>query len=446
MRFDKAFVATATYASPPDLQGFRRHIRPEWIDEALKATGTATVRRRRLPSEQVIWVVLGMSLFRDRPMEDIVSKLDLALPGCGTIARSSVTQARERVGSEPVRWLFDRCGSTWAHKSANAHLWRGLRLYGMDGTTVRVPNTIENREKFGGHHSRGKQSGYPMVRLVVLMALRSHLLAAANFGRYEGIHELDYAKPLCDSIPESSLTVLDRGYVGASFLLDIESKPDRHWLTRSKKNFRFKTIEQFGPGDDLVEMAVSSAARTKDPSLPKTWVARRIRYQVPGFREQFLLTSLRDPKRFPAQEIVALYHERWELELGYDEIKTDLLEREEAIRSKKPEGVRQELWGILLAYNLVRLEMESIANQEKIEPTRISFIESLRLIRNEWDWLSVTSPGAIPKRLATLRNNVKRYILPPRRKRSYPRVAKLNSRIYDGKNAGQDGENVEQTS
>jgi len=434
MSFDEVFHFTATHASPPDLDGFRRQISPEWIEEALRATGTATVRRRRLPSEQVIWVVLGMALFRDRPLEDVVSKLDLALPGSGTtVAKSSVTQARQRLGSEPLKWLFERCSTTWASRSAQAHLWRGLRLYGMDGTTIRVPNTDENRLGFGGHKAHGTESGYPMLRLVVLMALRSHLLAAAQFGPYEGSHEVGYAEPMCDSIPESSLTVLDRGFFGASFLLAIEQRGDRHWLTRGKRNLKMRTLERFGPGDELVEMDVSKAARKKDPSLPSTWIARRIRYQIDGFAEQYLLTSLREPKRFPAKEVVALYHERWELELGYDEIKTEMLEREEAIRSKTPDGVRQEVWGILLAYNLVRLEMESIANEEKLDPTRISFVEALRLIRNEWDWLSVTSPGAIPKRIATLRRNVKRYILPVRRQRAYPRVAKLKVSSYNRK-------------
>jgi len=89
MSFDKAFQAAATFASPPDLEEFRRRIDPEWIDQALSATGTATVRRRRLPAEHVIWVVLGMALFRDRPLEDVVSKLDLALPGAGLIGASS---------------------------------------------------------------------------------------------------------------------------------------------------------------------------------------------------------------------------------------------------------------------------------------------------------------------------------------------------------------------
>jgi hypothetical protein len=433
MSFDEAFHFTATHASPRDLDGFRRHISAEWIEEALRATGTATLRRRRLPAEQVIWVVLGMGLFRDRPLEDIVSKLDLALPGTSTVAKSSVTQARQRLGSRPMKWLFERCSTTWASRSAQTHLWRGLQLYGMDGTSIRVPNTDENRKEFGGHKAHGTESGYPMLRLVVLMVLRSHLLAAASFGPYEGSHEVGYAETLRDSIPESSLTVLDRGFFGASFLLSIERGRERHWLTRGKSNLKMRTLERFGPGDELVEMDVSNVALKKDPSLPRTWTARRIRYQIDGFAEQYLLTSLRDSKRFPAKEIVALYHERWELELGYDEIKTEMLEREEAIRSQKPDGVLQEVWGILLTYNLVRLEMESIANEEKLDPTRISFVEALRLIRNEWDWLSVTSPGAIPKRIATLRRNVKRYILPARRQRGYPRVAKLKVSSYNRK-------------
>ena len=430
MGFNEEFHATAACASPPDLNGFRRHIDPEWIEQALKATGKATVRRRRLPAEQVIWVVLGMGLFRDRPLEDIVSSLDLALPGVGTVARSSVSQARERVGSEPLRWLFERSGASWAHRSAATYAWRGLRLYGVDGSTVRVPDTPENREDFGGQLSHGKMSSYPMVRIAVLMALRSHLLAAASFGRYEGVNELQYAKPLCESIPESSLTILDRAYVGAALLLGIEAGADRHWLIRGKSNLRMSVIERLGKGDDIVEMPVSAEARKKDPSLPRTWRARCIRYKIDGFPERILLTSLRDSSRFPAREIAELYHERWELELGYDEIKTNLLDRMEAIRSKKPDGVRQELWGILLAYNLLRREMETLAQQENIEPRRISFIASLRLIRNEWHWLSVTSPGAIPKRLATLRRNMKRYILPARRKRSYPRAVKIKVSNY----------------
>jgi Insertion element 4 transposase N-terminal/Transposase DDE domain len=436
MGFDRALHAAATYAKPEHVEDFRRQVDPAWIEQALVATGTATVRRRRLPSEQVVWVVLGMSLFRDRPLEDVVSKLELALPGpASTVARSSVSQARERVGSEPMRWLFERCATAWSEPSADRCRWRGLRLYGIDGSTVRVPDTPENREVFGGQKSRdGTVSGYAMVRITVLMVLRSHMLAAANFGRYEGTYELEFAKPMCERLPDASLTVVDKGYFGAPLLLGIERGQNRHWLTRARSNLKATLVERFGPGDELVEMEVSSYARRQDPTLPRTWLARRIRYRIPGFREQWLLTSLRDPKRFPADEIAALYHERWELELGYDEIKTELLEREEAIRSRKPDGVRQELWGLLLVYNLVRQQMESIAREAKVEPTRISFVEALRLMRDEWAWLSViSSPGAIPKRLATMRGAIKRYVLPSRRPRRFPRVVKLKMSNYDRK-------------
>lgn len=437
MGFDRAFQAAAAFAKPEHIEDFRQQVDPAWIEQALAATGAATVRRRRLPSEQVVWVVLGMSLFRDRPLEDVVSKLDLALPGqTSTVARSSVSQARERVGSEPMRWLFERCASAWASRSADGHRWRGLSLYGIDGSTVRVPDTPENREEFGGQKSRdGSVSGYPIVRITVLMVLRSHLLAAANFGRYEGTYELEYAKPMCERLPDASLTLVDKGYFGAPLLLGIErGGQDRHWLTRTRSNLKATVVERFRTGDELVEMDVSWHARQQEPSLPKTWLARRIRYRIPGFRDQSLLTSLTDPKRFPAEEIVALYHERWEVELGYDEIKTELLEREEAIRSRKPEGVRQELWGLLLVYNLVRQQMESIARDANVEPTRISFVEALRLMRDEWAWLSViSSPGALPKRLATMRAAIKRYVLPPRRPRRFPRVVKLKMSNYDRK-------------
>lgn len=163
MAWDAAFVATAGWAKPEQIETFRRNLDPAWIEAALAASGTATVRRRRLPVEEVVWIVLGMALFRDRPMEDIVSKLDLALPSNGdTVARSSVVQARQRLGSEPMKWLFERSALAWAHASADAHRWRGLALYGIDGSTLRVPDTSENRAHFGGQAGRtGSESGYP---------------------------------------------------------------------------------------------------------------------------------------------------------------------------------------------------------------------------------------------------------------------------------------------
>jgi len=124
-------------------------------------------------------------------------------------------------------------------------------------------------------------------------------------------------------------------------------------------------------------------------------------------------------------------HSGWTLELAFDEVKTEVLDREETIRSKSPKGVEQEVWGIFLAYNLVRLEMERVADEAGVPPTRISFITSLHLIRDECIWAASASPGAIPRHLRKLRANIARFILPPRRsERIYPRAVKIKMSSY----------------
>jgi hypothetical protein len=416
----------------------RDSIDPEWIDEALEATGTATLRRRRLPAEQVVWLVLGMAIYRGRPIDELVERLDLVLPGSGrgSMARSAVAQARARLGDEPLKWLFERCARKWAHESARRRAWRGLALYGVDGTTLRVPDSPENRAFFGSQKAGGERgiSGYPLARAVTLMALRSHLLAGAALGPFGD--ERPYARELWPLLPDDSLAIVDRNFLGAGILIPLATGGrHRHWLTRATKRTQWTVIRKLGTGDDLVELEVSREARRKDPSLPRTWIMRAVRYRRRGFQPQTLLTSLVDPEPYPAEELVALYHERWELELGFDEVKTDMLERQEAIRSKTPKGVMQELWAIGLAYNLVRLEMERIADEADVPPCRISFVMSLRLIRDEWMWASASrSPGAIPRNLRRLRDELRRFVLPPRRtERSFPRAVKIKMSNYPRK-------------
>jgi len=334
MQLEKSLAAVASFARPEKFEDFRRHIDPEWIEEALAVTGTASLRRRRLPAEQVIWLVLGMGLFRNRPITEVVAKLDLALPKAGstTVVPSAIPQARERLGEEPMEWLFSRCAKKWAHESADLHRWRGLALYSVDGSKLRVPDSLENRAHFGGHHNategdpQRNESGYPLLRVVALMALRSHLIAAAQFGPYRH-PETKYAKQLMGSIPENSLTILDRLYMDASILVPLaRDGKNRHWLIRAKSNTKWIAFKNFGPGDDLVEMSVTEHARKIDPTLPKYWVVRAIRYRSPKGTPRWLLTSLTDVERYPAAEFVQLYRERWEIEQGYDEVKTELLE------------------------------------------------------------------------------------------------------------------------
>jgi hypothetical protein len=366
--------------------------------------------------------------------------LELALPGrqqTRTVAASTVPAARARLGAAPLEWLFMRTGSQWAHESAARQRWRELALYGVDGATLRVPDSDENRRHFGGQSAgavRGN-SGYPLMKLVALMALRSHLLVSANFGPY-GVDERTYSTSLWSSVPDHSLTLVDRAYLAANVLIPLAANgTNRHWLTRAKSNTKWRVLQKLGTGDDLVEFDVSREARAQDPSLPRTFVARVIRYQRKGFQPETLVTSLIDADRYPADELRELYHERWELELGYDEVKTEILLREETIRSKSPEGVAQELFGILLAYNLVRLEAEQIAAELGVPPIQVSFVAVLRFVVEQWQWAAITrTPGAIPKRIRSMRDKIRRFVLPPRRpERSYPRAVKIKMSNYGRK-------------
>jgi hypothetical protein len=427
--------------TPKSFANLLQHFEPTWVEEGLLSTGTASMRRRRIPAEQAVWLVLGMALMRDQPITQVARQLEIALPapdGTRTVASSALTQARARLGAAPMEWLFLRSAEEWGHRSAGADRWRGLGLYGVDGTTLRVADSSENRSHFGGPSSGRPQvdpdkavSGYPLLRLVVVSALRSHLLVGAAFGPY-ATDERAYAASLWDTVPDHALVLVDRHYLQANVLCSLTTRgTERHWLTRAKSNTQYRTIRHLGPGDELVELQVSSQARRKDPSLPTHFDARVIRYQRKGYESQLLVTSLVDEKRFPAAEIRALYHERWEIELGFGEIKTDMLDRLETIRSKSPVAIAQEMWGLLITYNLIRLEMQRTAAELGVHPGRISFVATLRECVLQWSFAATRSPGAIPGQLATMTDRLRHFVLPPRRsERVFPRAVKLKMSNY----------------
>jgi transposase IS4-like protein/DDE family transposase len=416
---------------------FARHVPEEWIEEALESTGVATIRRRRIPAERVVWLVVGMALFRDLPIEVVLKHLDVALPSRTgkPPVKSGVSQARKRVGAEAIRLLFERTGKSWATRSADAHRWRGLSLWGVDGTTFRIPDSPENRATFGGRTNQRDASGYPIARMVTLMALRSHVLAGARIAPCD-TSELKMATDLWAEIPDNALAIVDRGFFFAEVLIPLAASGNRQWLTRARSKTRYEVVEKLGSGDEIVELNVTWSARQKNPTLPPTWRARAIRYQRKGYRPQVLLTSLLDPKLYPRNEIVSLYHDRWELELGYDEVKTEMLERAETLRSQHPAGVEQEIWGLLLAYNLVRVELEATAREVGVAPTRMSFVAGLRLVRDTLRLAALVSPGNLAKFLERERKDLSRFVLPPRRtERLYPRAVKIKMSHYDRKRA-----------
>lgn len=447
MRLEDAF-ALVPQALPGSFEQFRRHLSQDWIDDALIATGTATIRRRRLPAEQTVWLLIGMALMRNESIERVAALLGVALPAKRNpfVVKSALPQARARIGDEPLEYIFCASSAEWSRNSAAAHRYRGLAVYAVDGTTMRVPDTPENWKAFGGQKGNGKRAGsaYPTVRVLGLMAARSHVLGAMRFGPYAA-GEVSLARELWNDLPQDSLTLIDRNFLVAADLNRLcQDGLNRHFITRAKSTTRLRTIERLGKDDALVEIELSAQTRRAQPDLPERWTARAITYQRKGFPKSVLLTSLLDCDKYPRSELAALYHERWEIELGYDEIKTHMLAREEAIRSRTPTGVRQELWAIGLAYNLVRLEMERAANEAGVAPTRISFVNALSFICHAWIiWSSPPlAPGRIPDALLDLRHRLRLLLLPERRpERRYPRLVKIKMSNYSRKRPTGHGRN-----
>jgi hypothetical protein len=418
---------------PASFEQFSAAIDPAWIAAALAATGTASVRRRKLPAEHVVWLVIGMGLFHDRSIAQVVQHLDLVLPprngGRGHLSNGAIVQARNQLGAKPLAALFAQTAAVWSTAAADTTRWRGLAVYGLDGTTLRVADTPENVAHFGRPGSRhGEGAGYPQLRLVALSVLRQHLLAAAVLGPY-GTGELTLAATLWAAVPDRALVILDRGFCSfALFHALADSARHRHWLVRAKtgrRTLKVQVVQRLGPGDHLVDLTRSHGTRPAHRTLPATLRVRAVRVHHRGFRPYLLFTSLLDPVAYPAAELVALYHERWELELTFDEVKTHTLERAEALRSQAPTRVEQEVWGLLLAYNLLRLVMSRAAPRAAVPPLRLSYRHALLALRGFWHTAWLSPPGVLPRRLDALLDELALFVLPERRPRRYPRVVKI---------------------
>jgi hypothetical protein len=288
MHLDGSLKTVSVFATPEQFESIRQHIDPAWVAEALAATGTATVRKRRLPAEQVVWLVIGMAMFRKWPIADLVGKLNLVLPGSrATVVPSAVAEARARVGAEPLEQIFEMSARKWGHESARKHAWRGLALYGVDGSTLRVADSPENRAHFGGTRGERGDSGYPLVRIAALMALRSHILVGAEFGPYED-SEITLSAFLWRAVPNEALVMVDRGFLAAGILVPLaRDGKNRHWMTRAKATTKWRVVEHLGKNEDLVELTISREARKQDPSLPATYLARAITLGLTRFGGRF---------------------------------------------------------------------------------------------------------------------------------------------------------------
>ena len=391
----------------------------KWIEEALFKTQKASIRRRRLPAEQAVWLIIMMGLMRNHSIKEVCGSLDIALQinpdeAYSHVAPSVLTDCRKRLGESPMSYLFNTTCAAWHKKIVSKPHSIGLDLLAVDGTTFRAQDTPDNRDEFG--FISKNHPVYPQLRMVSLHSTQTRMLLGAAFDSCN-IGEITLAKRLLTDIPEDSLTLFDRCYFSADLMLNWQQFGiNAHWLTPVKKSMRYDIIERFSDNDLLIEMPVSPQARAKNPTLPETWQARMFCYKQPKGEIKGFITSLVDPTHYSMEALLSVYWERWEIEQSFGELKNSQLNGEITLRSRFPEGVRQELWGVLLGYNLVRLEMMNIAQEAKVEPTRISFTSAICIIDMQIRGYALSGDGTIPKKLRLMREDVKHFILPKKDK------------------------------
>lgn len=380
---ESALVATFNVLPDQLARTVRDRIDPAWIEQALREGEGISVRRRRMPAEVVVWMVLGACLFAGM--------------------------------SETLAALFRIATGSWLKRPESQHLvFHGLRVCGIDGFTVRLPDTPSNTEAFGKPSSRREDAGYPQTRVVCVVEAATHMIVEATPGTYR-----DAGVPLLSEmiagLPGSTVYILDRDFTAYGQLFRLhDEKNDRHWLVRCKKTLRLKTVEVLGPGDELVEVTTTAASSRERPDLPKTYLARRLRYTA-GKTEFVVLTSMMDPARFPTAEVAALYHRRWETETTLDELKTEQRSTRMTLRSKTPDGVHQELFALMLAHNLARMEMAEVATLLGVEPTRISFHRAVAAIAHHLHNAASAPPSKLLMYRDFLRAQLAYFLLPERR-------------------------------
>jgi hypothetical protein len=370
---------------PDRLEGLTKIIPPEVIDQALFESGRDKQKACRLSHHEMLWIVLAMGMLTHLPIRQVFKHARRMFPGQRTPSRGNLCEARQRLGPEPVRQVFDKVVRPLATPETPGAFHKGLRLMGIDGTVLDAPDSAANAARF--HRSKGGRGdgAFPQVRKVSLVELGTHVEVALAFGGWQD-SEQSLAEQLYDKIPLDSLLLEDRGFFSYQNWKTLDERGVK-LLVRLKKNMVLNPIETLPDGSRIAKIYPSSAHRDKDR---EGIVVRVIEYtlddpQRVGHGEQHrLLTNLMNHEQHPAQDLVCLYHERWEEELVFDEQKTHQNPRqpgkEAHFRSQTPEGVEQELYAVSVAHFVVRALMLQAAGKD-LDVDRLSFTGCLRILQ-----------------------------------------------------------------
>ena len=376
------------------------------VDEVLAETRRAEKRARLLPARVVVYFTMAMCLFFDDDYEEVMRRLVGTLRWLGSWraewkvpTTGAISQARVRLGAAPLKLLFERVAVPVAGLGTKGAWLGSRRLMAVDGFYLDVADTADNEAEFGRSTNGPKSAAYPQAQVVALAECGTHAVVAAAIGGCNS-DERSLAAPLLDACEPGMLLTADRNFY--SFDLwhrALATGADLLWRVNSL--LTLPVIKSLPDGsylslliDPKIPVAkrgplIAAARAGKTLNVATARPVRVIEYSIADSEENgpgeliCLITTILDHTDTAAIELATAYHQRWEIENTFDEIKTHQRGDKRVLRSKLPELVKQEIWALLLTHYAIRTLMTEAADEADVDPDRLSFIRTLRVIRRQ---------------------------------------------------------------
>jgi len=369
------------------------------VHALLQRTGKTSVRQRDLPAHLVVYYVIALALYMQSSCREVLRCLLEGVQWLQPLAKvkvagkSGISQARTRLGWEPLRQLHDEVVRPIATQTTRGAWYRGWRLVSIDGSTLDVADDPANDEAFGRPGSSRGSSAFPQIRFVSLVENGTHVLFGTQMAGCR-TSEIALARSVLQKLQSGMLCLGDRNFFGFELWNDAcRTGADQLW--RVKAGSRFVRDEELPDGSYLSHIYPSEKDRRHKTNGV---TVRVIDYCLDGVADAEptyrLVTTILDPDKAPAQELAALYHDRWEIESALDELKTHLRGANIVLRSKTPDLVRQEFYGLMMAHFAIRGLMHEAAVKADKDPDRLSFLHAVRVIRRKLPAFVTIPPSA----------------------------------------------------
>lgn len=423
--------AESKFSQELGMEAISRAVPLSAVKAALKEEGVETIRERKLNLVVTVLLVISMNLYTSLSIGQVMKKLGRGLryiwpnPGYKLPGASAINYRRYQLGARPMVRLFHAvCRPLAQPQTRGAYLF-GLRVMGIDGTIEDVPDSPENGAVFGRYRSDRGESAFPQVQGVYLVECGTHAIIDAGFWPCQRSERIGGYR-LLRKVEAGMLVMWDCGFHAYDMVVGVIERGGQvlSCLPATVKPERVRTLPD---GSYLAYIYPSEYKRRK---AGERCLVRIISYTItdpalPGYGEVHrLLTTLLDPEAYPLLECVCGYHERWEVEITIDEVDTHQRLLDRPLRSLKPVGVIQELYGLLIAHYAIRCLMHQAALEADLDPDRLSFVNAVEVIRDAIPEFQMTTPEQHPLLYARLLQDIAAEKLPQRRLRSNPRVVK----------------------